>query len=144
MLGALFLGVWAAGGDFSLSFTTASPSSPAAGTKGVATSDVISIADQPAGDTVVIGSVTVPSPGVWAAVREVRGDDLGNVLGAAWVSGPRTDVSVQLLRATEPGLSYAIEFYRDDGGKTFDLAADSVYVDFATGAPVITYFTTTP
>jgi len=65
------------------------------------------------------------------------------VLGAARVNGPRSFVSVSLLRATEPNSSYAIELYRDDCNGEFDLATDSVYVDFATGAPVIAYFTTT-
>lgn len=144
MFGALFVGVWATGGDFSLNLTTASPVPQSSGTRSVTESGAVSIADQPAGSVVIIESVTVPPPGVWVAVREVNGSDLGNVLGAVRVSGPRTNVSVPLLRATEPGLSYAVELYRDDGGKTFDLATDSVYVDFATGTSVITYFTTTP
>ncbi len=144
MLGTLFVGVWVSGGDFSLSFTNASPAAQSTDKTSALKSGAISVADQPAGDVVIIGSVAVPVSGVWAAVREVKGDDLGNVLGAAWVTGSRTDVPVSLLRATEPGLTYAIQLYRDDGGKTFDLAADSVYVDFATEASVITYFTTTP
>lgn len=106
-------------------------------------SDVVSVVNQPAGDAVTIESVTVPPPGVWAAVREVNGTELGNVLGAVRVNGPRSAVTVPLLRATEPSRSYAIELYRDDGNDIFDLSILSVYVDFATGAPAIVYFTTT-
>lgn len=144
MLGAMFVGVWISGGDFSLPFSSASPAPESADTRTRSESGVIFVVNQPAGDAVIIESVTVPAPGVWVAVREMSGDDLGNVLGAARVTEPRTNISVPLLRATTPGLSYAVMLYRDDGGNTFDLATDSVYVDFATGTSVITYFTTTP
>jgi hypothetical protein len=79
---------------------------------------------------------------VWVAVREVVGDELGNVLGAVRVSGPKSGVSVPLLRATEPGRSYAVQLYRDDGNGAFDVVVNSVYVDFDTGARVVAYFTT--
>ena len=108
-------------------------------------SGALSIVDQPAGDTVSIESVTVPPPGVWIAVREVEehDGDLGNVLGALRVTGPRTSVSVPLLRATKAERPYAVELYRDDNIGTFDPAINSVYVDFDTGAPVVVYFSTT-
>jgi hypothetical protein len=106
-------------------------------------SGAISVQNQSPGESVAIESVTVPPPGVWVAVREVQGTDLGNVLGAARVGGPRSNFSVSLLRATEPGHTYAVELYRDDGSGNFDLANDSVYVDFDTGQRVVAYFTTT-
>jgi len=106
-------------------------------------SAAVSVANQPAGDSVMVESVTVPPPGVWVAVREMNGSNLGNVLGALRVNGPRSSIVVPLLRATEPDRSYAVELYRDDGNGVFDLAALSVYVDFATSAPAIVYFTTT-
>jgi len=106
-------------------------------------SNAVSVVDQPSGDSVAVESVTVPPPGVWVAVREVNGSDLGNVLGAARVSGPRSSVAVPLLRATEPGRRYAVELYRDDGNDVFDLSVLSVYVDFNTGLPAISYFMTT-
>jgi hypothetical protein len=85
----------------------------------------------------------VPPPGVWVAIREVSGRDLGNVLGAVRVVGPHTSVVVPLLRATEPNRSYAVQLYRDDGDGAFDPSINSVYVDFDTGARVVEYFTTT-
>ena len=146
MLGALLTGAWFFGGTTAL--ITSSPSSVATtlatSTEPLSTgSDAVSVADQPSGSTVTIESVTVPPPGVWVAVREVQGGDLGNVLGAARASGPRSNLSVPLLRATEPGHSYAVELYRDDNGGAFDPSVNSVYVDFTTGARVVEYFTTT-
>jgi hypothetical protein len=143
MLGALFVGSWFFGSDSLLmSFTQSAHSSSA--TSKVSPPDesgAISVTNQPAGLSVTIESVTVPPPGVWIAVREMNGTDLGNVLGAVRVNGPRSSVSVPLLRATEPGLSYVVELYRADSD-IFDLATNSVYVDFASGAPVIEHFTT--
>lgn len=141
MLGALVVGAWLGSGGFSL--PALSSSAPGAVTKSLPESGAISVGNQPAGSSVMVETVTVPPPGVWIAVREVNGSDLGNVLGAARVNGPQTQVTIQLLRATEPGLPYAVELYRDDGGETFDLATDSVYVDFETGLPVIARFMTT-
>jgi hypothetical protein len=145
MLGALLVGAWLLGSNSllsSMSPVSAIPPAPANAKEVQEKSGAVSVADQPAGDRVVVESVTVPPPGVWIAVREVNGSDLGNVLGALRVSGPRSDVTIPLLRATEPGLSYAVELYRDDTGD-FDFARNSVYVDFSTGAPVIALFTTT-
>jgi hypothetical protein len=118
----------------SLSMATSTPAAPESG--------AVFVTAQPAGDTVIIDSVTVPPPGVWVAVREVRGGELGNVLGAARASGPRSNFSVPLLRATEPDRPYAIQLYRDDADGVFDLEKNSVYVDFDTGARVVASFTT--
>jgi len=105
-------------------------------------SGAVSVANQLAGDTVIVESVTVPPPGVWLAVREMNGSDLGNVLGAARASGPRSNVSVPLLRATEPNNSYAVQLYRDDNNGAFDPAVNSAYVDFNTGERAVAYFMT--
>ena len=107
-------------------------------------SGVISVTNQSSGDSVLVDSVTVPPPGVWIAVREVHGNDLGNVLGALRVNGPRSAVVVPLLRMTEPNNSYVVELYRDDADGLFDPAVNSVYIDFDTGVPVVVYFLTTP
>ncbi len=142
ILGALLLTAWfyatPATPPNAAAQAPAASSSPLVSTP----SGVVSVTDQPAGNTVTVASVTIPPPGVWVAVREVDDDALGNVLGAAHAGGPRTDFTVPLLRATVPGGTYAIELYRDGGSNTFDLSTDSVYVDFDTGQPVIAYFTT--
>ena len=143
MLGVIAVGGWLASNDPSLQRLMLRPSMLSAKkTEGAFESSVVSVGTQAAGSLVIVESVTVPPPGVWVAVREVNGNYLGNVLGATRVKGPRSAISISLLRATEPGLRYAIQLYRDDTGGEFDLSADSVYVDFATGAPAIAYFTT--
>ncbi len=147
MLGAVLIAAWLLGGDLTAitpsTYAPAAPDSVSGTTRPTAAeSGAVSIADQPAGSSVTVESVTVPPPGVWVAVREMNGSDLGNVLGAVRVTGPRSNVTVPLLRATEAGSTYAVELYRDDGNDEFNLSTDSVYVDFATGEPVIAYFTT--
>lgn len=143
-LGLLLASAWFLGGSTipepvqpssTLLATSTLPSFPQSG--------AVSVNDQPAGTSVMVESVTVPPPGVWVAVREVNDGSLGNVLGAARVSGPRSAVLIPLLRSTEPGHRYAVELYRDDGSGVFDLATLSVYVDFDTGERVVAYFTTT-
>lgn len=129
--------------DFSLPLPESGPKSFAFAEYTDIPSGAISVTNQPAGDTVLIESVTVAPPGVWVAIRETNGESLGNILGAARVQGPRTEVSVPLLRATLPGLVYAAELYRDDGDGRFDLASDSVYIDFDTGSRVVARFITT-
>ena len=139
MIGVLFTGMWSFDGTFTPAAPLPISESAANDLQG---SGSVSVAHQPAGDTVVVESVTVPPPGVWVAVHEVKDNDLGNVLGAVRVSGPKSSVSVPLLRATEPGRSYAVQLYRDDRNGVFDVAVNSVYVDFDTGARVVAYFTT--
>ncbi|MDE1919299.1 MAG: hypothetical protein KGH56_01225 [Patescibacteria group bacterium] len=143
MLGVVLTGAWFFKGDLSAMPTPSSMLSSATTTPSAAEGGSVSVHDQPAGDAVTVESVTVPPPGVWVAVREVAGGDLGNVLGAARISGPRSAVSIPLLRATEPGHSYAIQLYRDDNNGAFDVSVNSVYVDFDTGARVVAYFSTT-
>ena len=145
MFGALLAGAWFLGGSTAL--TPALPSSfVATSTEPVVSqkSGALSVIDQKSGDAVIIESITVPPPGVWIAVREVNGNDLGNVLGAARANGPRSGISISLLRETEPNRSYAVQLYRDDNSGAFDPSINSSYVDFDTGATVIAYFTTTP
>jgi hypothetical protein len=146
MCGIVLIGVWSLAGRDPLHFPALSvPEAPLTHDAQAASDNSIAVVDdQAAGLQVEIESVTVPPPGVWAAVREMDGSDLGNVLGAVRVKGPQTQVSVPLLRRTEAGASYAVELYRDNGDDQFDLANDSVYVDFDSGSPAVTYFKTLP
>lgn len=147
LAGALCVSWWLSGDSFFAPLAP-TPSPEPATTQSTSTprdeSGAVSVNDQGAGMAVLVESVTVPPPGVWVAVRELDGTNLGNVLGAARVQGPRTSVTVPLLRATEPGTTYAAELYRDNGDDQFDLSTDSVYIDFTTTEPVITYFHTNP
>lgn len=143
MLGALLVGAWFSSGDLKLDPIFTSSITATSTGSGVPESGAVSVATQSPGENVVIESLTVPPPGVWVAVRETNGSDLGNVLGAARVIGPHSSVTVPLLRPTEPNRSYAVQLYRDDNNGAFDPAVNSVYVDFDTGARVVAYFTTT-
>jgi len=141
VFGVLLAGIGFFSNDLSL--FSESPAPSAASDEQSYTSDLISVAAQAAGTEVIIGSVSVPSPGVWLAVREFVGENLGNVLGAARAGTPRTEVVVPLLRATLPGRAYAVELYRDDNNGEFDPAKNSVYIDFDTGERVVVRFSTT-
>jgi hypothetical protein len=105
---------------------------------------IITVSDQQAGAYVIVDSVDVPAPGAWVAVKEIVGDQLGNVLGANSVTGPAKNVTVNLLRSSLPGQSYAVVLYRDDGDGEFDVHKDSAYVDFDSGKSVIAYFKALP
>lgn len=142
VLGVALTGAWFLGGSAITLPTSPSRTATSTGENIVLESGAVSVAAQPAGDTVIVESVAVPSPGVWVAVREVRGGELGNVLGAERASGPQSDFTVHLLRATEPDRPYAVELYRDDAGGVFDIAKVSAYVDFNTGARVVAHFRT--
>lgn len=146
MLGMLLSAAWFAG-DLSEYLTASASLNASTSTPDRAgllqSSDIISVRDQPAGESVLVDSVAVPPPGVWVAVREMNGRDLGNVLGAARISNSRTALTVPLLRATEPDRTYVIQLYRNDAGE-FDPATSSVYVDFDSGTRVIAYFSTNP
>ena len=146
MLGALLAGAYFLGNDvvglpFFSAGNTALDNSNLKSVGG--SSGAISLVNQPAGAVVTIESLLVPSPNVWVAVREVRQNSLGNVLGAERVAGSQKNFTVSLLRATTANQSYAVQLYRDDGNGTFDPATNSTYIDFDTGAPVVSYFTTT-
>jgi len=143
MLGALLVGAWFSNDGIKLAPLFSSFSTATTTGSGAPESGAVSVANQTPGENVVIESLTVPPPGVWVAVREANGNDLGNVLGAVRVIGPHSSVTVPLLRPTEPNRSYAVQLYRDDNNGTFDPAVNSVYVDFDTGARVVAYFSTT-
>lgn len=145
MLGMLVSAVWFAGdiSDYlpasaSFSASTSTPDRADA----MQSSKAISVRAQAAGNTVLVDSVTVPPPGVWVAVREVNGSDLGNVLGAARIGNSRTEIIVPLLRATESDRVYAVQLYRNDANSEFDPATSSVYIDFDSGMRVVAYFST--
>lgn len=139
-IGILVATVWYLGEK--TSFLLPAPPQMAQADQPAATVDsgAVAVSNQPAGNSVAIDSLTVPAPGAWVAVREVNGTDLGNVLGAVRIGGPRSNFSIPLLRATEPGQRYAVVLYRDDGSGVFDPGL-SVYVDFETGERVVAYFT---
>ena len=142
MLGLILAGAWFLGKDSAL-LPVSSFLADNGKVESLPVSGSIVVADQAAGPEVVVKSVAAPVYGIWVAIREVDEKDLGNVLGAARVSGLQTNIIVSLLRATEPSRPYAVELYRDDNNGAFDPSANSVYVDFDTGSRAVAYFKTT-
>ncbi len=86
----------------------------------IGSGETVTVRDQAAGDSVVVASVTLSQTG-WVAVR----DDRGWVLGAArFDAGTWTDITVPLLRGTEPSSNYQVLLYADDGDRVYDLHKD--------------------
>jgi hypothetical protein len=139
VLGVILVGVW----FFSFFIVPSKPATSAPVGPKTATSTLFAVKDQEAGQSVSVSNINFASSTLWVAVREMNGETLGNVLGAARITGEREGLTVSLLRATQPKRRYAIELYRDDSGGGFDPAKNSVYIDFGTGEPVIGHFSTT-
>lgn len=81
--------------------------------------ETVNVADQSAGSTVVVRSVTLVKMG-WVAVR----DNEGRILGAARFDEGTHSGVVELLRNTAAGSSYQVLLYVDDGDRAFDLHKD--------------------
>lgn len=104
-------------------------------------SSAIEVVDQPAGRATLVARAALPALG-WVVVHEVQADGtLGNALGASRrEAGVHQGVVVDLLRGTEPGKTYAVLVYEDNGNKTFELHDDAVVpasrADFKAEIPV--------
>jgi len=97
----------------------------------------VSVADQVAGESVLIASVTLNQMG-WVAVR----DEDGRVLGAARLdAGSWENVTVPLLRGTTAQKSYQVLLYVDDGDRAFDLHKDILITDAGGGVAGTTFRT---
>lgn len=82
--------------------------------------------NQGAGNQVVVSSVSLPSRS-WVAVREDKAGKMGNILGAQRLNaGVYENVIIDLLRSMEPGHTYHVVLYSDDGDGTFDFRVDSI------------------
>lgn len=100
---------------------TPAPQGPVAPAEG----ESVTVADQPAGMAVVVSTVNLSQMG-WIAVK----DDHGWILGAGrFDAGTSKDVSVPLLRGTEPGERYQVLLYIDEGDKEFDFRKDSLVIE---------------
>ncbi len=111
-------------------------SSPSATVGGTTAS--FSVSAQAAGLTVNVMNVKADAP-TWVAVRDYRGGQLGNVLGARRIEQSQAGVAVQLLRSTKAGETYAVVLYRDNGDKLFSHQTDTLVT--ANGAAVVGTFT---
>ncbi len=104
--------------------TTVKPGSASVSPSTMAQGDAVTVADQPAGKSVNVGSATLSRLG-WVAIRQN-----GWILGAELLhGGAHKNVTVTLLRATAAGKSYEVILYADDGDKSFNLHKDSLIVN---------------
>lgn len=84
----------------------------------------VDVSNQKAGNFVLVDQVKVDAES-WVAVRDWSVAGYGRILGARRVpSGESALVTVDLLRATEAGKTYAVVLYRDNGDKQFDHKTD--------------------
>lgn len=89
----------------------------------------ISVADQPAGDNVILKSLSIKDDS-WIAIHEDFNGKPGNILGAArYRTGVHQNVSVHLLRNTVAGGIYYAMIHIDDGDDQFDFTKDTPRAD---------------
>jgi hypothetical protein len=88
----------------------------------VATGNEISVADQAAGKSVSVESVTLTKRS-WVAVQDNKDWTLG---AQRLEAGTAKDVSVALLRATVKGQTYKAVIYVDNGDGKFDIHKDTL------------------
>ena len=81
--------------------------------------ETISVANQPAGDSVTVSSMTLTRES-WVAVEAMD----GSILGAGLFQAGDTAGTIPLLRATTRGERYEVVIYADTTDKTFDFHQD--------------------
>lgn len=88
----------------------------------------ISVSNQPAGRTVAIEALELPTANGWVVVRDYQNGVAGSILGAARFSSSEglMPTSVELLRGTTAGASYQVVFFTNEGGKGFSPAEDTL------------------
>jgi len=112
-------------------------------TSAASSGDTFVVADQPAGNSVVVTKVTLESA-AWVVVHEDRDGAPGNILGALWLpAGTATQASAELLRDTQAGKAYYVMIHEDTlSDKQFDHTQDLPLKD-ASGAVIMMKFKTT-
>jgi hypothetical protein len=93
----------------------------------------IEVADQPAGNRVLLGTTKFPKSG-WIVVRDYRDGMPGRILGAARfnIEEGLLPKEIPLVRNTTSGSTYQVLFYTNEGGNGFSTAEDKPMDDFST------------
>ncbi len=104
----------------------------------------IAVSDQAAGSLVKVDSASFPLTDGWIAIRDYNDGAVGGILGAARFSQSQglVPTEVELLRATEAGMTYAAVFFTEDGSVN---GSGSLYFDPANDQQiegVVSEFTT--
>ena len=97
------------------------------GTAGAAS---IEVADQAAGDTVLVSSVVVPEGSYWVAVHETVGGT-SRTLGARLFGKGTGSGAVELLRPTIAGHTYEVMLHKDNGDSEYKRSDDLEVKDSA-------------
>ena len=88
-------------------------------------SSVFASTKQNAGKTVFVDMVKLTADG-WVVVREDVDGEMGNILGAQWLpKDTKSPATVELLRGTEPGKTYYVVLWNDDGDRMFGKDTDT-------------------
>ncbi len=105
--------------------TSASPTAVPASSPIDNSAVAVEVANQPAGSTVGLQSVTLAKLG-WVAIRDNQNGKIGNILGAKRLpAGTTKEVKVELLRPTAAKSGYAVTAYVDDGDLLFNSLKDT-------------------
>ena len=92
----------------------------------------LQVADQKAGNTVVLQSVVVPAgSSYWVAVRETVGATSRTLGARLFTQGTVTNSVVELLRPTVAGHTYSVVLVKDNGDGKYDRATDTDLKDSA-------------
>jgi len=94
----------------------------------------ITVNDQPAGNSVAISNLELPTEAGWIGVQEVIDGVPGNILGAARYSVEEglIPTSIELVRGTTAGGVYNVIFFTNFGDKGFDLSEDTLIEGIST------------
>ncbi len=89
-----------------------------------ATDVLVEVTNQVAGTRVIVDEVKADAVS-WVAIRDWSAGGFGNILGAKRVdAGVSSLATVELLRGTQAGRTYAAVLYRDDGDRVFNHKLD--------------------
>lgn len=88
----------------------------------------IEVADQKAGESVTLGTLSFPTKAGWVVVRDYKDGVQGNILGSARYSADEglTPKTVELQRKTVAGSTYQVSFYTNEGAIGFGLGEDKL------------------
>ncbi|MFC1731923.1 hypothetical protein ACFL6I_16515 [candidate division KSB1 bacterium] len=100
--------------------------------------DAVVVRNQASGLSVVVERAVLEEDG-WVVIHEGTVSHIGNALGAARFDKGENSGVVELLRATEPGVTYRAVLYRDNGDKEFNLDTDFPFLQDG-NQPVLTTF----
>lgn len=85
--------------------------------------NIVEVADQGAGATVVIALTTLDAD-AWVAIHDDENGTPGRILGARRLPAGTNSGEIELLRDTLPGHLYFAVIHDDDGDKKFDHTRD--------------------